>query len=232
MLQPIGGRSVTGQAQEHLWAYVSENNFRPGDRLPSVRELAQALGVSRTPVREGLRALEALGVVTIKHGSGIYIAEGVPPLMKRVTPIDKSERGLRVARDLLDVRLALEPEICAVAAVRATDDDLKTLERHVNKFRDEVGHVAHPDSDICFHIDLCRAAHNGAFLAIIEWISQFYAKSRKLPVMRDVDDHAAIFRAVHRREPETARAEMTAHLKWIGELMENEVADGQAFARQ
>jgi GntR family transcriptional repressor for pyruvate dehydrogenase complex len=230
MLQPIGARRVTEQAQAHLWAFVSEGNLRPGDRLPPMRELTEQLGVSRTSVREGLRALEALGVVTIRHGSGIYIADGVPPLTKKVTSIDDSARGVRVARELLDVRLAIEPEIAAVAAVRATDEDLAVMARHVAEFRTELGHVEHPASDIQFHIDICRASRNGAFLAIIEWIAQFYANSRKLPEMRDVDDHARIYDAIRRREPEDARAEMTAHLKWIGEVMEKQA--GRTAARE
>ena len=70
MLTPIPGSQVTRQVQEQLTAFIAAENLKTGDRLPSLREFTEALGVSRPSVREGLRALEALGLVEIRHGSG------------------------------------------------------------------------------------------------------------------------------------------------------------------
>lgn len=221
MLTPIPGAQIAKQVQEQLTAFVTSERFRVGDRLPSLREFGAALGVSRPSVREGLRALEALGIVQIRHGSGVYVASGMPPIASTSLP----EGGERAARDLLAVRLALEPEVAALAALSATEDDLAKLAKDVEDFRRDFGKVTNPASDIAFHLDLCRASHNNAFIAIMDWIGQFYAKRAKTPRAKDVDDHARIFAAVLNRDPDAARQEMIRHLTWIGQVMEKSEGD-------
>jgi len=220
MLVPIPGSRITKQVQERLTAFIAAEGFDVGARLPSLREFTEALGVSRPSVREGLRALEALGVVEIRHGSGIYVASGFPPSPALALPQAGIE-GERAARDLLAVRLALEPEVAALAAISASEEDISKLSRDVADFRRDFGSVANPESDIGFHLDLCRATHNSAFVAIMGWIAQFYAKRAKAPRRKDVEDHARILDAVVRRDPEAARAEMKRHLTWIGDVLDS-----------
>ncbi len=219
MLEPIPGARITKQVQERLTAYIAAEGLEAGARLPSLREFTEALGVSRPSVREGLRALEALGIVEIRHGSGIFVSSGVavPPALA-FSP--EGAAGERAARDLLAVRLALEPEVAALAAHTATAEDIARLAGDVEDFRRDFGKVKNPESDIGFHLDLCRASHNSAFVAIMGWIAQFYAKRAKAPRRRDVEDHARIFAAVARRDAEAARAEMKRHLTWIGDVLE------------
>src|SRR5262245_48619007 len=218
-MKPISSGQITKRVQEELANYLTSEKFRPGDRLPSLREITERLGVSQTSVREGLRALEALGLVEIRHGSGIYVANGLLPLRSLSPLLSSRMRGDRLARELLAVRLAVEPEVCSLAALRATEADFTKLSKHVEDFRLDVGKVERPASDIGFHLDLCRAAHHEAFMAIMEWIAQFYATSRKMPELHDVEDHARILAALRKRDVETARREMTKHLEWIGTFM-------------
>lgn len=224
MLTPIPSAQIAKQVQEQLTAFVTSDRFRVGDRLPSLREFSAALGVSRPSVREGLRALEALGIVQIRHGSGVYVSGGMPRIALPAFP----GGGERAARDLLAVRLALEPEVAALAALNATPGDLAKLGADVEDFRRDFGKVANPAADLGFHLDLCRASHNGAFIAIMDWIGQFYAKRAKAPRAKDVDDHARILAAVRRRDPDAARAEMTRHLTWIGHVMDKSAEDPPA----
>ncbi len=100
------------------------------------------------------------------------------------------------------------------------------LGRDVDEFRRDFGKMTNPPSDAAFHIDLCRATHNNAFLEIMKWIAQFYAKDAKRPEAKDVEDHARIFEAVRKRDPKAARLEMTRHLEWIGEVMEAQLTKG------
>jgi DNA-binding FadR family transcriptional regulator len=220
MLTTIPGAQITKQVQEQVAAFVASEGFKSGDRLPSLRELTETLGVSRPSVREGLRALEALGIIEIKHGSGIYVAGGMPPIAPNAAFSADSAIGAQAAREILAVRLSVEPEVSALAALHATDEDLAKLGRDVDEFRRDFGKMTNPPSDAAFHIDLCRASHNNAFLEIMKWIAQFYAKDAKRPEAKDVDDHARIFAAVMNRDSRAARREMTRHLTWIGEVME------------
>jgi GntR family transcriptional repressor for pyruvate dehydrogenase complex len=228
-LTPILTIQVSKKAQEQLVDFISSQQLGVGDRLPSLQQLSEALAISTPSIREGLRALEALGVVDIKHGSGIYVSHGIP----RVSPILPSisgVRGERVARDFLELRLALEPEVAATAAEFADESDLARLEQDVRDFRRDFGRVANPSSDLGFHVNLCRASHNNAFAAVMTWISQFYAARAKPPKMKDVEDHQRILEAVKRRDPLMARREMTRHLKWIGTFVDKRRRQGRARA--
>jgi GntR family transcriptional repressor for pyruvate dehydrogenase complex len=219
MLTPITTVRVTKQVQEQLASFITSQDLDVGDRLPSVQQLSDALGVSRPSLRESLRALEALGVIEIRHGSGIYVSSRVPP----VTPIFSKfieVRGKQAARDFLDLRLALEPEVAANAAIKASDIDLARLEKDVEDFRRELGEIPNPTSDMGFHLDLCKASHNNAFSTVMIWISRFYSTRAKPPKFKDVEDHQRIFEAVKRRDAEMARYEMTQHLTWIGKVMD------------
>jgi GntR family transcriptional repressor for pyruvate dehydrogenase complex len=212
-LRRIPPRRVGEQVSSQLRELVLSGAYGPGERLPSERDLTEALGVSRTAIREGLRGLAALGLVVIKQGSGIFAAEGLPGFGR---PGDMPVRA-QSSQELIEVRLIVEPDIAAKAAMRATSSDLRRLQADVERFRADIGVVRRPPTDLRFHLDLCRAAHNRALLTILQWIIDFYAKSGQAPSTKDVTDHAKIYEAVRRRDPEAARTAMRLHLEWVRE---------------
>jgi DNA-binding FadR family transcriptional regulator len=223
LLERITRRQVSYEVREQLRELIASGAFQPAERLPSERDLMEALGVSRTAIREALRSLEGLGVVTIRHGAGVYVAEGAAgPAGPSGHRIPRAGHA-RTPRDLIEVRLIVEPEASALAAGRATTDDLRRLDRDIEQFRAEVGRRRRPPTDLRFHLDLCRATHNPMLLAIGKWVIEFYARSGQLPQGRDVEDHARVFEAVRRRDPEAARAAMRAHLEWVRESLETAV---------
>ncbi len=224
VLRPIPARRVTQQVQDQLKELILSGAFHPGERLPSERDLMEALGVSRTAIREGLRGLEALELVVIRHGSGVYVGERVPPASKTLTAIPHPETNPRAAFELVEVRLIVEPEISALAAERATEADLDRLHHDVEEFRAQVGVVKRPPTDLQFHVDLCKASHNGPLLTIVQWVIQFYAKSGQLPKMQDVLDHEHIYLAVRARTQDAAREAMRSHLNWVKRSLEESIA--------
>ena len=213
LLRRIPSRRVAAEVQTQLRELVSSGAFQPGERLPSERDLMEALGVSRTAIREGLRGLEALGLVTIRHGSGVYVQDGAGAgQARRRLPLATRSRE---PRDLIEVRLIVEPEIAGLAALRRTADDVRRLKRDIEQFGADIGVVRRPPTDLGFHVDLCRATHNPLLLAIVRWVIDFYARSGQMPERKDVDDHARIHEAVRRGNGEAARAAMRAHLEWV-----------------
>jgi GntR family transcriptional regulator, transcriptional repressor for pyruvate dehydrogenase complex len=212
LLRRIPSRRVAAEVQAQLRELVASGAFQPGERLPSERDLMEALGVSRTAIREGLRGLEALGLVTIRHGSGVYVQDGVGPGRARRLP--RAARA-REPRDLIEVRLIVEPEIAGLAALRRTADDVRRLKRDIEQFRAQIGVVRRPPTDLGFHVDLCRATHNPMLLAIVRWVIDFYARSGQIPVRRDTEDHAQIYEAVRTGDAQAARAAMRGHLEWV-----------------
>jgi DNA-binding FadR family transcriptional regulator len=217
-LRPIPNRRVTQQVQDQLKELILSGAFHPGERLPSERDLMEALGVSRTAIREGLGALQALGLVAIRHGSGVYVSDTFPSSTVPDT-LGRMEADPATARDLIEVRLIVEPEITALAASRATEEDLDRLRHDVEAFRTQLGSVRRPPTDLQFHVDLCKATHNAPLLTIVQWVVQFYAKSGQVPKAKDVLDHERICLAVASRDPEAARDAMRAHLEWVRESL-------------
>jgi GntR family transcriptional repressor for pyruvate dehydrogenase complex len=203
---------VAAEVQSQLRELVSSGAFQPGERLPSERDLMEALGVSRTAIREGLRGLEALRLVTIRHGSGVYVHDAVNSGPARRLPLAIRSRE---PRDLIEVRLIVEPHIASLAALRRTADDVRRLKRDIEQFRAQIGVVRRPPTDLGFHVNLCRATHNPVLLAIVRWVIAFYARSGQIPVRRDTDHHARIFEAVRSGDAEAARLAMQMHLQWV-----------------
>jgi GntR family transcriptional repressor for pyruvate dehydrogenase complex len=173
----------------------------------------EALGVSRTAIREGLRGLEALGLVSVRHGSGVYVRDGAATGSRRHR-LPQTTRS-REPRDLIEVRLIVEPYIASLAALRRTPDDIRRLKRDIEQFRADIGVVRRPPTDLGFHVNLCRAAHNPVLLIIVRWVIAFYARSGQVPLRLDTDHHGRIYEAVRAGDAETARRAMLMHLEWV-----------------
>ena len=113
-------------ATEQIIGLIQEKNLQPGDRLPNEQELATLLEVGRSTLREAIRRLVTRNILVVRQGSGTYVSDqmGVPEDPLGLTFIKK---GSALAKDLVDLRLMLEPEMAAIAAERITEDQKKEL---------------------------------------------------------------------------------------------------------
>jgi DNA-binding FadR family transcriptional regulator len=118
----------------------------------------------------------------------------------------------KVAVELLEVRLMVEPEAAALAAVRASSNDLERIRRDVSGLRATQALTKRPPEDLGFHLDVVRAAHNGALLRISSAIIAFYEHDEGIPTKRDYDEHLAVLKAMEVRDADGARRAMKAHL--------------------
>ena len=203
--------SVTQHVVDALYAALRNGDFAPGDRLPSEPQLAAFYGVGRSAVREAIRELLALDLVEIQRGRGTFVRPLPPGLL--VQPGDFRETLERkVALELIEVRLIIEPEVAALAARRASADDISRLRRDVEGLHRSLGALAKPPQDLRFHLDLVRAAHNSALLRISSPIIAFYDWDEGRSSQRDVDEHMAVVDAIERRDSSAARRAMRAHL--------------------
>ncbi|MEA4847934.1 MAG: GntR family transcriptional regulator, partial [Clostridiaceae bacterium] len=100
------------------------NEFRPQDKLPNERTLAEQFSVSRNTIRESIKSLEAKGVLTVKHGSGTYVRR-LPGLRDDPFGFMEMEDKYQLMKDLYEVRSILEPEAAAIVTQRATDEEIK-----------------------------------------------------------------------------------------------------------
>lgn len=220
-------------AADQIKALIKKGTFPPGSRLPGERELAEQLEVSRVTIREAEIALQALGYVNIKTGSGVYVLD----------PAENGNQGLPKisAFELTEARLMFESEAAALAARHISDDSLEHLEELVNTMStdDPQAEKARMRADREFHLTIAAASGNAAVKYIIETLWEIRAE---LPEVREThaaicavekaadrrDEHAKVLSALRTRDPMAARQSMQEHFKSLLESMIN-VSEEQAI---
>jgi GntR family transcriptional regulator, transcriptional repressor for pyruvate dehydrogenase complex len=213
---------------EQIRLQIVNGDIQPGDRLPPERTLSELIGVHRNSIREALKILEYMGVIESKPGAGTILSDiGKDIFKEKVSNITKfSPRSFLI--ELIELREALEPHMAALAADRATDEDIEAMEAAINDLKSEVSHGQKLSSaDERLHLAIAKATHNATFLRLTEpvmsMLSQFRERSQRIPGRRtDVfGEHERIFLAIRERNPQAARAAMKSHLSQIRVMLIN-----------
>jgi GntR family transcriptional regulator, transcriptional repressor for pyruvate dehydrogenase complex len=210
--------AVPQQIVSRLLDLIQQRHLGPGDRLPAERELAASMGVSRSSLREALRALTVLGVTEMRHGTGTYVSSLEPELLVRPLTfvLSLSEHA---SDQLFEARKVVEPAMAALAAERIDDGTLDLLEACVDRARAAIGDAeAFMATDIELHEAIRVAAENailGRFMESIRALglaSRLRTGSSRAVQEQTVEDHKAIVAALRARDPEAASAAMLHHL--------------------
>lgn len=211
-----GGRKLYQQAAATIAAAIQRGDYRPGQRIPSERELAEEHKVSRPTIREALIALEVTGLVWSRHGSGIFVVDN-PPADTLMLSLDIG------AFELTEARRLFEGETAALAAVSISDEDIARLETLVADMeRENQEHVSGEHADREFHVVIARATQNSAIVGVVEslWDARYSSplcahmleRARSVGVQPRIDEHLDILQALRARDPVAARAAMRDHL--------------------
>jgi GntR family transcriptional repressor for pyruvate dehydrogenase complex len=204
--------SATRRVVNALLATLRSGRYRVGDRLPSESELAADLSVGRSAVREATRELSAMGLVASRQGSGVYVQSLRADRLLTSSSFAEGERVATKA-ELLEVRLIMEPGVAAIAAERATEEEIARLRHDLDRLIEAVAAGYRPPEDVGFHLDIVRAAHNASLVRVAAAIVSFYDAEENLPTERDVEEHQRIFLAIARRDPTGAARAMHDHLR-------------------
>ena len=203
---------------------ISEGALVPGSKLPPERELAPRFGVSRPSLRQALKVLEIMGVISQRVGDGTYLAANASQILSEPMEFLILLDGISI-HELLEARCIIEPELAARAAERATVEDLRLLARAIRDHegnRDDL-HTA-IEADLGFHQAIFRAAGNRACFRILSLfhrsVWKALAVTSQLANLQDLlGSHQAIYSAIHRRDPEEARRLMAKHLGGTSQLL-------------
>jgi DNA-binding FadR family transcriptional regulator len=198
---------------------INSQKLRVGDRLPSERELARLLGVNRATVRESIRILQQRGLVDMRIGSGTYVTQVPPQIVGQAIERYFASRECS-QKDLQAVRTVIEPEIAALAATHASEDDLANLGHLLNRLEKawSAGDTEElPEADANFHTGLAAASHNELFIAIVNGLSlimkQWINTTHRLQRVADSHiQHRRVYEAVVARDPDRAREAMRVHM--------------------
>ncbi|HXM65820.1 MAG TPA: FadR/GntR family transcriptional regulator [Candidatus Acidoferrum sp.] len=203
---------------------VLNGTLKPGDQLPAERELAQRLGVSRTAVREAVKALREKGLVEAYSGRGTFVTDGTSQAARQSFDLMVKIGQQEGAPHLAELRLILEPGIAALAAVRAKEDDLVALREAVAVMdRAQDDPEAYIEADLDFHLALAETVANPLILSLIDSIVGLLREQRikifnvEGGPQRGQIHHKRILEAMERRDAEMARTSMRAHLEQVRE---------------
>jgi GntR family transcriptional repressor for pyruvate dehydrogenase complex len=229
-IAPVERVNVHNVVMERIVTYILGHGLRPGDKLPTERELTAMLGVGRSSLREATRSLAAMGIIRIAP-RGMYVSGGESAVLTQ--PI---AWGLLLsahsAREVIEARRVVETSLAASAAVRATQDDIDRLATALELMRETVVRpeefVAH---DLEFHLEVAHAGHNVILLHIVRtiqlviraWIEKVIREYEHTPV--SFDEHRLIHEAIVARNPEAAAEAMGDHLSAAGSRLLKTIPD-------
>jgi GntR family transcriptional regulator, transcriptional repressor for pyruvate dehydrogenase complex len=204
-------KKLSQEVSEEILALIDNGEVVIGGQLPTETELIELFNVSRTSVREAVKSLAAFGIVEVRPGVGTFVVGARPgPLRSlpgRAYPISLSD-----LLEILEFRQIFEPEAAALAAQRATPEDISELHHCVEVLERGVAAGIRPPEDLGFHLALARATKNTALVDISSLTIRFYEQDVYLPNDLDVEGHREIYEAVKKSDPDAAREAMRAHL--------------------
>lgn len=226
---------VIAQIREAIFA----GRYKPGDRLPTERQMAAQFGVSRVTVRDALRALEAGGLIQVRVGGqgGPYVAHPDLALLSESLGTHLQLRGVTF-QELAEARLALETTAARLAAERATPEDLEEMRAAIDRPHQPSGGpagAATAAKSMDFHQALVRGSHNAALYAMFMATRALIAEAfdtlhARQPDMADAarQAHTRLWEAISARDAETAVSVMREHLYEFAERAERAQSEERA----
>lgn len=200
---------------------VDERAYAPGSKLPNENDVAAAMGVSRTTLREAVSYLVAEGVLEVRRGKGTYVTRDLPESMMDMTAIRSRHSSIR-AKDLFEMRLIFEPATVALACERASDDELALLREKAERVEELARSGGDwPAADQEFHLELIRASHNEymrrLYPIINGAVSEILQISRNRRHMQEiaVADNRLVVDFLMQRDASGARSAMSIHMKHL-----------------
>ena len=207
---------------EALVDFIERTRLRPGEQLPSERELMEALRVGRSTIREVIRHWLALGIVEVRKGSGTFLKRPVSSRTVYLPLAIVTERDALL--HTLEIRRGLETEAGALAALRATESDLETIEaRLVEMERVHYGEGSAGPQDLAFHLSIYDASRNPLFGQLLSQMrgafESFWAKpfDRSDFAARSFPFHRPLFEAIAKHDSDAARRHTLAILAIVEE---------------
>ena len=232
-------QTVSELVQHYIRDYIVNKKLRPGDQLPSEGEIAAGLEVSRVSVREAVKVLQALGIVEVRHGNGLFVRrlnfDALLDILSYSLLFDPSS-----LKDLYQVRKLFETAMIAEVVENIQEEDIQACRELLKIWEENIaaGHL-YDEQDRLFHVTLCRSLGNKLLVELenIFWRAYRNAEER-MPALRDMQvdpvnmegglkAHIDLLSAVEAGDAEIARRLMAEHFEGIRKRLEIVLKDGQ-----
>lgn len=216
-------QTLSSTIADQLIDYINENNLQPGDRIPTENELVDIFDVGRGTIREAVKQLVALNVLTILPAKGTFLVDNTEhdnDLFGLETYQDKG----KLIKEIIDIRILLDGYAVRQAATNATTEQIEYLYKLIDDMEcsdyDSAGNFK---ADIKFHKALAEISGNHALAALSPILHSNYTHFSDVPFDRDKHNicrgHKAIVKAIEQRNPILAEAELVRHLSDFEELL-------------
>jgi DNA-binding FadR family transcriptional regulator len=214
--------SVTDLAIEKLKQMIISGELRPGDRLPKEADLAARLGLSRSSLREAVRALEFIRILDVRQGDGTYVSSLKPDVLLDAVSFVVDFHQDQSVLDLLEARRIIESSVAALAAQYITTAQLRELEAILERLTASATLEELVENDLAFHRAIAVAAGNPVLVSLLDTLAGRTARAR---IWRGVTqtgaldrthaEHRAIYDALASHSPELARAMAVVHVAGV-----------------
>jgi GntR family transcriptional repressor for pyruvate dehydrogenase complex len=218
--------AVTDEAIEKIKAMIVSGQLKPGQKLAREADLAERLGLSRSSLREAVRALSLVRILDVRQGDGTYVSSlAADSLLEALTFIVEFHQDASVL-ELLEVRRILEPAASARAALLIDETELAALDALLDRITPASSVDELVDNDLEFHRRVAAAGGNSVLSSLIESLSGPTQRARvwrgltqEGALQRTLLEHRAILGAMRRRDPDLARTWSTVHVAGVEEWL-------------
>ncbi len=223
---PIERKRLTDQIIDQLLSMLANGRLKPGDKLPPEPDLMGQFAVGRSSLREAIAALSLVGLLEVRPGHGTTISVSAGEFLTKPLRWSMLMNWKDKLHELVEARMIIEQAMAAMAAKRATDEEIAEIKNHHSQLKaaKRLGKKA-VQADLAFHGALAKASHNrvlARFLAELRQPMQGLME-QKASIVGDYDQvseqHEVILEAVEARNEQKARSAMREHLAWAGERL-------------
>lgn len=225
--------AVTDTAILKLREIITNGELRPGDKLPKEPELAERLGLSRSSLREAVKALSMVRVLDVRQGDGTYVTSLEPSLLMGAMEFVVDFHTDDTVLQFLEVRRILEPSATAMATRRMDEDDVDELEHHLDQISADPSVDELVASDLAFHRMIAQGSGNAVLCSLLDSLSGPIQRAREWrghmehdALARTQTEHRAIVSAMRTRMPDVAAASATVHISGVEQWLRNVAATG------
>lgn len=226
LFEPMERQSLSDRLARQIRGSIQGGDYRRGDRLPPIMEMARRFGVGHPTIREALKKLEAMGVVEIRHGSGVYVSRA-EELLVLASPDYTGTMSKKLLVDLVRARVPLEMQSVSDAVRHATSDDLKEMRRQLELAGENLNNDEKLNSlNMGFHLQVARSSGNTVLAQILGALHALFTNEQRVILdifgsrERDHQEHLGILAAIELRDDPLAVERMRTHLEGVKAAIE------------
>lgn len=222
MYKPTPRTMLYEEVINQILTLIKDGIWTAGEKIPTENELSKHFQVSRNSIREALKVLEHLKIISSKAGTGTFVLEDSAQNIQVLELID-TLREESTYESLMDTRMIIEPELTYRAALSATDEEINNLEEVIENSLEAVENGDYLTSTVgfSFHMALAKMSKNIILWKFLESITLELISLRKVimkkhnkdDLLKEISEHKKIFTHIKNKQPDEAKAAMYEHLK-------------------